>query len=181
MEIQCPSDCGYLTSSREHPAAVVKRQQERDVAVLLPTIQHLTERQYQLFFLLQMVVARHKPEGFTRLLDDDVADAAGTLAATIETATRGVIYEHTAQSPPAQALIAEMTAMVTQMREEGATVHDHEIAVTLRALEQGARTTRRPEEGDSAYLELMARLLQNSQPPEAPKEPARPAGSLIIP
>src|SRR5688572_11343099 len=117
VEIRCPSDCGYLTSSREHPAAVVRRQQERDVATLLPTIRHLTERQYQLFFLFQMVVARHTPDGFTRLVDDDVAEAAGTLASTFETSTRGVIYEHTAQSTLAQALITAMNALVAQMRE----------------------------------------------------------------
>ena len=32
VEIQCPSNCAYLASAREHPAAVVRRQQERDVA-----------------------------------------------------------------------------------------------------------------------------------------------------
>src|SRR5687768_2917668 len=157
IEISCPSDCVYLSAAREHPAAVVRRQQERDVATLLPTIRHLTERQYQLFFLFQMMVSRHKPEGFTRLLDADVAEAAGTLAATIETSARGVIYEHTAQSPLAKTLITEMNAMVAQMREQGAIVHDHEIAVTLRALEQGARTVRSADGGDSSYLELMSR------------------------
>src|SRR6266566_7931645 len=81
-EIQCPDDCVYLTSAREHPAAVVKRQQEHDVAILLPTIQGLTERQYQLFFLFQSLISRHTPEGFTRLVDDDVADAAAAVAAT---------------------------------------------------------------------------------------------------
>src|SRR5688500_13008856 len=70
-EIACPPTCGYLAAAREHPAAVVKRQQERDVALLLPTIRHLTERQYQLFFLMQTLIARHKPEGFARLLDAD--------------------------------------------------------------------------------------------------------------
>src|SRR5919106_5282190 len=76
VEIRCPSDCGYLASAREHPAAVVRRQQERAVASLLPTIQHLTERQQQLFFLFQTVIARHKPEGFARVVDEDVAEAA---------------------------------------------------------------------------------------------------------
>ena len=59
VEINCPSDCPHLTAAREHPAAVVKRQQERDVAVLMPTIRELTERQYQLFFLFQTAIARH--------------------------------------------------------------------------------------------------------------------------
>src|SRR6266550_3293148 len=104
IEIQCPDDCVYLTSAREHPAAVVKRQQEHDVALLLPTIEKMTERQYQLFFLFQNLIARHTPEGFSRLVDDDVADAAAAVASTLETAARGVIYEHAAQSAPAQRL-----------------------------------------------------------------------------
>src|SRR5918996_3033118 len=83
-EIKCPVDCGYLASAREHPAAVVKRRQERDVAHLLPTIRHLTERQYQLFFLFHTLIARHKPQGLTRLVDSDIAEAAGALAATLE-------------------------------------------------------------------------------------------------
>jgi hypothetical protein len=168
----------YLTSAREHPAAVVKRQQEHDVAILLPTIQGLTERQYQLFFLFQSLISRHAPEGFTRLLDDDVADAAGAVAATLETAARGVIYDHATQSPPAQRLATEMKAMLADMRQQGATVYDREAAIVLRAIEKGARETRSVEPGDAAYLTLMARLLQRSSagtpPPGAPR-------SLIIP
>src|SRR5688572_19649794 len=109
IEIRCPSDCGYLASAREHPAAVVRRQQERDVSVLLPFIRHLTERQYQLFFLFHTLIAQHKPQGLTRLVDSDIAEAAAALAATLETAARGVIYEHTPSAQPARALAAEMT------------------------------------------------------------------------
>ena len=102
VEINCPPDCAHLASAREHPAAAVKRQQERDVAVLLPTIRELTERQHQLFFLFHTAIARHKPEGFGRLQDDDVADAAAALAASFETAARGVIYERAPDSPMAR-------------------------------------------------------------------------------
>src|SRR5678816_789101 len=125
-EIQCPDDCVYLTSAREHPAAVVKRQQEHDVAILLPTLQGLTERQHQLFFLFQSVIARHTPEGFSRLLDDDVAEAAGAVAATLETAARGVIYEHAAPSLPGQKLARELTATLADIKQHGARVFDHE-------------------------------------------------------
>lgn len=181
VEIKCPSDCGYLASAREHPAAVVRRQQERDVARLLPTIQHLTERQYQLFLLFQTLIARYKPVGFTRLLDNDVADATGALAATFETAARGVIYEHPTRSPLAQAIITEMKAMLAQMREQGAKVYDQEVSIVLRAIEQGARSTRAPDEGEDAYLELMGRLLQVYSEPEPASASAKPASSLIIP
>ena len=179
IEIQCPDDCVYLTSAREHPAAVVKRQQEHDVAILLPTIQGLTERQYQLFFLFQSLISRHTPEGFTRLLDEDVADAAAAMASTLETAARGVIYEHATQSLPAQRLATELKAMLADMREKGATVYDREAAIVLRTIERGARETRNVEPGDTSYLTLMARLLQRSRSgsPAPPPEPR----SLIIP
>jgi hypothetical protein len=178
-EIQCPADCGYLASAREHPAAIVRRQQEHDVSRLLPTIRHLTERQYQLFFLLQSLIARHKPAGFTRLLDSDIAEAAGALAATLETAGRGVIYEHTPQARPAQALTEEMKTMLTQMREQGATIYDGETVIVLRAIEQGAREVKAPGGGDTAYAELIARLIQVSAAPPSPQGPA-PGGALIL-
>jgi len=180
VEIQCPSDCVYLASAREHPAAVVRRQQERDVSRLLPTIRHLTERQYQPFFLVQTVIVRHKPQGLIRLVDADVAEAAAALAATLETAARGVIYEHTPQSPPALALVAEMKAMLAQVREQGATVHDRETAIVLRAIEQGTREVNAPDEGDTAYVDRIARLLQHTEPPQSTTG-AVPASALILP
>jgi len=178
VEIQCPDDCVYLASAREHPAAVVKRQQEHDVAILLPTIQSLTERQYQLFFLFQNLISRHAPQGFTRLLDDDVAEAASSVASTLETAARGVIFEHTAQSLPAQRLAAEMKTMLAEMRQQGATVYDREVAIVLRAIERGARETRKAEPGDAVYLTLMARLLHRNR---STAPPAAEQTSLIIP
>jgi hypothetical protein len=159
----------------------VRRQQERDVATLLPTIRHLTERQYQLFFLFQTLIARHVPEGFARLVDDDVADAAGTFAATLETASRGVIYEHPPQSLLGQRLIAEMKTMLAQMKEQGATVYDREVAIVLRAIEQGAKEIRKLVPGDAAYLELVGRLLQVNRAADTPAGPAGGASSLIIP
>ena len=178
-EIQCPDDCVYLTSAREHPAAVVKRQQEHDVALLLPTLQGLTERQHQLFFLFQSLIARHTPEGFSRMHDDDVAEAAGAVAATLETAARGVIYDHSAQSLPAQRLASEMKAMLGDMEKQGARIYDREAAIVLRAIEKGARETRNIEPGEAAYLALMARLLRRNR--TGAQQPAEPTNSLIIP
>lgn len=183
VEIDCPDDCPHLTAAREHPAAVVKRQQERDVAALLPSVHHLTERQHQLYFLFNTVVLRHQPEGFARLNDDDVADAAAAVAATLETAARGVIYEHAAQSPVAQRLGRDLQGTIEEMRERGVTVYDGEAAIALRAIEQGARDARKLEPGPTAYLTLIARLLQASraaQPSAAPSEP-RAGSSIVLP
>ncbi len=178
VEIECPADCVYLASAREHPAAVVRRQQERDVARLMPTIRHLTERQYQLFFLFHSVMARHRPEGFSRLTDEDAAEAAAATASTLETAARGVIYEHVPAGRPAQSLAAAFTTLRAEIRKQG-TVYDSEAALALRAIEQGARTVRTADDGPAAYLELVARLLQVGTGPEA--EPRETSPSLIVP
>lgn len=157
--------------------------------MLLPTIRHLTERQYQLFFLFHSAIARHTPDGLARLLDADVADAAAAVAATLETASRGVIYEHAAQSLPGQKLARELKAMIEEIRKQGARVFDHEVAVTLRAIETGARETQKLEAGDlnagdlkagdTAYLALMRRLLDVQA--QATPSPEAPQSSLILP
>ena len=181
VEIRCPADCGYLSSAREHPAAVVRQRQQRAVAALSPSIRHLTERQQQLYFLFHSVIARHTPQGFGRLVDDDVAEAAGALAATFETAARGVIYDHAAQSPIAQGLVAELKALPDQIREQGGRVFDQEVAIKLRAIEKGARTVRTSPDERTAYLELMATLMNLGPAEEQAAAPAAQQSSLIIP
>jgi len=166
VEIQCPADCPHLVAARAHPAAVVRRQQERDTAVLLPSIQRLNERQQQLFFLFQAVLAGHKPEGLVRLLDDDVEQAAGATAATLETSARGIVYEHMPSSAPARRLARELSARLEEARGRGVTIYDAEAAIALRAIEQGVKDARKAGGGDQAYLSLMGRLLQTA-PPES--------------
>ena len=160
-EIDCPPYCVHLVTSRNHPAASVKRQQETDVATLMPSIRELTERQYQLFFLFHNVIAQTPPEGLARFTDQDVAQAAASLAGTLETAARGIIYEQPPQSATARKLAEGFKTLMEHVREQGATLFDREAAITLRAIELGATTVGRgPDAGETAYLDLMARLLQ---------------------
>ena len=180
-EIDCPSDCVHLVSSRNNPAASVRRQQEADVAVLMPSIRQLSERQYQLFFLFHNVVAQTAPEGLARVTDLDVAQAAASLATTLETAARGIIYEQPPQSPTARRLAEAFKTLMEQVREQGATLFDREAAITLRAIEQGAATVGRDQDqdgGDTAYIDLMARLLQVRRPkPESGQQ----SSPIILP
>jgi hypothetical protein len=184
VEISCPAECPHLATSREHPAAVVRRQQEVDVAALLPSMSGLTERQHQLFFLFQSVIARSQPDGLARLTDEDVAEAASACAATIETAAKGVLYEHSPATLPAQKLAGEFRTLLAEAREHGATVYDREAAIALRAIERGARSLTRPGE-PTAYLAIMGRLLQVNKAAEQGQVGDSAAGvrpgSIIIP
>lgn len=182
MEISCPETCAYLSSAREHPAAVVRRQQERDVASLLPVIARLTERQQQLFFLIHSVVASHEPDGLVRVTDADVADAAGAVASTVETASRGVLYEHAPPTAPAKRLAADIRATLADVRARGTTIYDGEVAIALRTVERGARGAHKEQGGaPDAYLALMSRLLSRRPGSTAPGGANKPGSSLILP
>ena len=139
IEIQCPADCRYLGRAQSHPAASVKRQQDQDIAALLSTMGRLSERQLQLLFLLVSVLVRHKPDGFSTLSDADIAEAAGAMAATMETASRGVIYEQTPASPAAAGLGRELKALLDEVGRGGGSRFEREAAEVLRGIERGAR------------------------------------------
>ena len=72
--------------------------------------------------------------------------------------------------------------MLAEMRRQGATVYDGEVAIVLRAIEEGARTTGRAAGSDTSYLALVARLLQvGTAAADTAPGAARPASSLILP
>jgi hypothetical protein len=176
VELACPATCVYLEHAHRHPAAVVKRQQETDLTVLMSALGRVSESQLQLFFLLQTTILRFKPEGFHRLTDIDVAEAAQALASTLETAERGVLYEHQAGSVVADGLRRELKALLDRVaRGGGGSRFEREAAQVLRGIERGARhETLGPGAGAVDYLSIVARVLQE-------RPPASDAPSLIVP
>jgi hypothetical protein len=179
VEIPCPPTCVFLTTAQRHPAAVVKRQQEQDLSVLLGALGRLSEAQLQIFFVLQTFIARFRPEGVT-LSDADVADAAGALATSFETASRGVLYEQQVTAPAAESLRRELKAFLAKLAEESGAAgsrFDREVATVLRGIERGARhDAPGMGTGPMDYLTLVARILQE-RPPEAAQRGSR----IILP
>ena len=136
---------GILRSARTHPPAIVQRQQEVDRALILPLLQGLSERQARLFLMLSAVTARHQGEMFQKLVDEDIAQAAGALAGTLETAGRGIVYEHRPASLPAARLMTDLKAMVDEVAKNAGAALDRDAAIALR------RTRARGEDdGDSS-------------------------------
>lgn len=185
LEIHCPGDCVYLASARQHPPAVVQRQQERDLRFVWPLIQPLNERQRQLFFLLQAFIGRYRPDDLLPLTDDDVAEAAGALASTYETAARGVIYEHHPSSLAAQRLAGELKTFLVEVGTGAGSRFERDATATLRSLETGAGGARHAlAEGATAFVALAARIAERSgdgHPDQAPGEAGRERSPLIIP
>jgi hypothetical protein len=175
-EIDCPANCVYLESAQRHPAAAVKRQQEHDLGVLMGTLGRLTESQLQLFFLIQTFVARFSPDGLPRVVDADVADAAGALAGGLETASRGLVYDPPAVTPGGEALRRELKALLDRVGHGAGSRFEREAAEVLRGIERGARhESAGVGPGAVDYLTLVARVLQERPPDVAPRS------SLIVP
>jgi hypothetical protein len=175
----------YLAAAREHPPAAALRQQQQDFTVFAKALADFNRRQTQLFLAINTVIARYEPPELQAVADDDVIEAATALAATYETASRGVIYEHRAPTRAAERLAAAVRAMLSELAGPGGSAFERDAAVVLRRVEQMARTAHASGGGDSrAYFRLLDRVLSRRDEPSggAPSEtetekPAR----LILP
>ena len=169
VEIQCPSDCAYLSAAREHPSAAAVRQQQRDVGLLVQCMRDLSERQSQLFFLINTFLQRYEPPELQPLIDDDVAEAAAALAGTFETAVRGVIYERRPAALPADRLATALRPVLAEAGKHAGSAFDRDAAVVLRRIEEAARGLKAADPPSRrAYLDLLGRVM-NALPPPAPR------------
>jgi hypothetical protein len=137
----------------------------------------LSEKQQKLFLVVGTFLAGYRPSDLQRLFDEEVEDAARTLAATLETAGRGVIYEHQPASAVGVQLIAALKPILAEARTS-LTTTDRDCAVVLRRVEEGSREMRATAPKERTFLELLGRVMH----PEA-TAPAKadPAPRLIVP
>jgi hypothetical protein len=138
---------------------MVRKQQEQDMAMLVPGMMGLSDGQQRLFFLSLTLIHRFRGEGLEAARDVDVADAAGSLASTYETESKGLIYEHRAGSLPAQRMATELRTVFDELGRERPSAFVRDAAAVLRRLEQLARGAQKTAPGDSLYfLNLIGRV-----------------------
>jgi hypothetical protein len=150
---------------------------------LLPLLADLSEPQYRLLLFVQALVVKHAEGAIPPLLDADVADAAAAVAATFETAGKGIIYEHQAASVPAQRLASEVGHAIAEMRRKGAPPSlERDAAAALRRLERGAKTAGTVLDGDEApvFVGVLRRVMEQPAAAAADSPPAGGSG-LIVP
>jgi hypothetical protein len=180
-EIHCPDDCTYLAVAREHPPAAEVRQQQRDLAVVVRTVRDFTERQSELFLLAGTFLSRYPSPDFQPLVDDDVAEATAALAATFETSSRGLIFDHRPASLPADRLRAALSPVLVEAGRNGGTAFDRDAAVVLRRFEEAVREMRGIDpQNRRAFLDLLGRVIKRSEESRESEAP-RDAPRLIIP
>jgi hypothetical protein len=181
VQIRCPSDCTWLTRARQHPPATTVRQQQRDVALLARSMRDLNQRQSQLFVLITVFLARYQvPELLHAPIDDDVAEAIGSLAATFETASRGVIYDHRPASVLAERLTAALKPVLSEAGQGAGSAFERDAAVVLRRIEEAVRDVRAFDQTNrQAFLDLLRRVMTPPSPSAGEDAPER--SRLIVP
>ncbi len=181
VQIRCPSDCAWLATAREHPPATVVRQRQQDVGILSRVLRDLSERQSQLLFLITTFLATYQPTELHAPIDDDVVEAISSLAATFETASRGLIYDHRPASVLAERLATSLRPVLEEAGRGAGSSFERDAAVVLRRLEEAVRDVRTFDQTNrQAFLELLRRVMAPS-PQDQPVDETPDRSRLIVP
>ena len=93
-----------------------------------------------------------------------------------------MIYEHRPASLPAERLVAALKPLLAEAGGTGGSAFDRDAAVVLRRVEDAARGVRAADEGNRrAFLDLVARVMRKSAPPEHGDTPATDEPRVILP
>jgi hypothetical protein len=177
-EIDCPADCAYLAVAREHPPSTVVRRQQREAGLLVQLLRDFNERQLQIFVTVCTYFTTYPAPELQPLIDEDVAEACGALAATFETAARGVIYEHRPESLSAERLAGGLKKLLADAASSGGAPFERDAAGVLRHIQQAVAELRASNAPDRrAFLEMVRRLIRK---PEERAEADGPQGSRLI-
>jgi hypothetical protein len=148
--------------------------------MVMHVLRDFNKPQSQLFLLVASFLNQYKPLELQAVIDDDVVEAATAMAATFETASKGVIYEHRPTSLSAQRLMSELKPLLAEAGKGRGSTFERDAAVVLRRVEDAAREARTADsQNRRALLDTLGRVFRDApeQPPATPAD--RP--SLIVP
>lgn len=139
-----------------------------------------SDSQGELFFTIAAFLSRYRPTDFNTLIDDDVAEAAASLAATFDTASRGLIYDHRPASVVAERLTTALKKVLAETTQGRGSAFERDAAVVLRRVEEAAREIAATDRTNrQAFLDFLRRTIT------APADDAEGTGAegprLIVP
>jgi hypothetical protein len=182
VEVACPEDCAYLTGDHAGAWDGREAEQRRDLLRIAPFIQSLTEAQSRLVFLALVGIAglrtaRRAPGDSAlddRVLDDRaLGKAVEAYRRTLETRSRGLIYDHVPDDPRAQRLLVELTGLFRAAGPDGqvAEPDDRDLLPALAALDAAIAQTVEQGKGATAFLDTAARLAARMGAPTRASRP----------
>lgn len=161
IEVDCPSDCAYLTSGQAYhmlKRTIAQLRQEDDPLQrrkVYETIQEFGETLSE----LEAAIVKYAVE-LRSLKDQHVLEAVGMLTETYRTEDKGVIYERSSSNPLVHALFQELRKLLEEKKrgtERGVRLELEDILDCLEAVEHSIRHQLGNEAGEDAYLTFIKR------------------------
>jgi hypothetical protein len=177
VEIDCPPDCAFLDGAHAGAWEGRSAERDRDARRVGPFLEGLSEAQGRLVLLSLVGVTAIRAR--RREIDDRLLlEAVQALRRTVETREKGILYEHAAADPRAQALAHELAELfeAKDAEDRSHAPADRDLREALSRLEQAVSAARREGESGHAFLDSAARLAARLGPPPG----ARPRTSLIV-
>lgn len=175
VEIDCPEDCVYLTGEHAGEWSGREAGRERDMRRIAPFIERLDATQGQLFLvaLVGLSGLRAQRRG---LQDALVLDALRAWRKTVETRSKGVLFDHAPDDARAGELLLELRGLFEAKDGAGQTVRpdDKDLLLVLAALEGALEAARRELGAPDLFLETAARIAAGLQ------RGAQPQSRLIV-
>lgn len=158
VEIDCPSDCRYLTGAHAAGWDGAQRDHQRDLRRLAPHVQALTEAQQRLSLIAVVGIAGIRTR--RREMTDALLHAAVTaLRRTAETRSRGIVFEHVPDDARALAIVHDLAEVFRAQDASGQPLSpdDGDLAAVLGALDAALSATAAEGAGATAFLDTATR------------------------
>jgi hypothetical protein len=167
VAIRCPSDCIYLHGT--HDPKWSSDSQEKESARFFARAFALDRGAAEFYLFLHFVLA-HSKNPLVGLDDSELAEVAGSAAATLETRAKGLLYSHPTDRMHLQSAAEWLSRLVVARGRfaEAPEVADGMTVVALRALAESASEHAR-ERGGERYLAKAERLLARDRGAGAPR------------
>jgi len=183
VEIQCPKDCPYLHGADPNWHSDT---QQKEHARFLSRFFSLNEGQaiFVLFFHHLLFSARARWRGFT---DEQISEVIASSRKTLETRSKGIVYNHPASSPHIDAQVDWLVRMLTERSQfpSAPEASDDDVIAVLQAVGDAMSDHSRGPSAGTPYLDVAEEVFRASleQAPEIklPGEPDEPPTDLIVP
>ena len=169
--VACPADCAYLTGAHA-PAWERETEKRRDSRRLAPYLEGLSAGATRVFLITLAGLAairKRRPEA----TDSSLLAALTALRKTVETRTRGILYQHPPENLEAADLVQDLRSLFEAKDDAGEDVSpaDEDLMEALTALEGCVQEVRSEGIQPTAFLDIAVRLV--GQAPGPGTEPPR--------
>jgi hypothetical protein len=184
VEIRCPEDCPYLHG--EHDPHWEPPSRKAEETQFIAHFSEVQREQIPLLVFLHHLLLQAQQNFGAAFSDEATLDIVSTLARTLETLSKGVVYEHKSESPHLQAVI-RWVGMILEKRKDIPEIpqaSDTEIQNMLQTMTSAIQAHREDAKTVRSYLETAGRVfrasLTHAPAIEVPGETEEGAGGGLI-